>query len=126
MNYTNVKVNEIERPVSFGMNALAKFTRNAGLSLKELGNLDEHLDLENTLVLVWCGLSDGFRKARKDGAVTGQFNLTVEDVGDLLDEDGEALTNIMDVFNHAMPEPGNAKKQAPKKKRPTRKLAGAS
>jgi len=124
--YTNVTIDGTDYPVSFGMNALAKFTRNAGLSLKELGNLDEHLDLENTLILVWCGLADGFRKARKDGAATGQFTLAVEDVGDLLDQDSEALSRIMDVFNVAMPEPGNVKKQAPKKRRTTKKQAGQS
>lgn len=124
--YKEVAINGVNHFVSFGMNALAQFTRQAGLSLKELGDLEEHLDLQNTLVLVWCGLADGYRKARKDGLVKGQFLLTVEDIGDLLDSDSTALSNVMSVFNEAMPEPGNAKPQAPTKRKSRRKPVGAN
>ena len=124
--YSSIEIDGQERPVSFGMNALAQFTRQAGLTLKQLGDLEDHLDLQNTLVLVWCGLSDGHRKARKAGDATGQFTMQVEDIGDLLDSDPEALTNIMNGFNDTMPEPGNAKAQTPKRKgRTPKKLVGA-
>lgn len=116
MNYTNVEIDGKEYPVSFGMNALAAFTSNAGLSLKELGNLQEILDLKNTLLLVHCGLADGHRKARKAGITTGQFLLTIEDVGDLLDSDGEALQTILNTFAVSMPDAktGNGKAQTTK------------
>ena len=124
MKYSKVKIADAEYPVSFGMNALAAFTRDAGLSLKQLGNLEEHLDLQNTLLLVHCGLNDGHRKARKDGVTSGQFTLTIEDVGDMLDQDWTALQRVLDVFTDAMPtaKEGNGKTQRAKAK----KLAGTT
>lgn len=124
MNFTKVTIAEAEYPVSFGMNALAAFTRNAGLSLKQLGDLEEHLDLQNTLLLVHCGLSDGHRKARKAGEASGQFTLTLEDVGDLMDADSNALQKVLDVFTQSMPnaKEGNGQTQRTKGK----KLAGTT
>lgn len=117
MSYKKAVINGKEYPVSFGMNALALFSREAGLSLKQIGNLDEHLDLYNTMILVWCGLSDGFRKARKAGDVRGDFALSIEDVGDLLDTDPNALDNFMKAFNEAQPQAGNGKTQATTKRK---------
>lgn len=114
-NYAIVEIDGKEYPVSFGMNALAQFTRQAGLTLKQLSDLEEHLDLQNTLVLVWCGLKDGFRKARKAGEVQGQFDITHEDVGDILDTENGALEKIMSVFSEAMPAEGNGKPQTTKR-----------
>ena len=119
MNYTIVSIAEADYPVSFGMNALAAFTRNAGLSLKDLGRLEESLDLQNALLLVHCGLADGHRKARKAGEATGQFTLTIEDVGDMLDSDAEAMQKVLSVFSESMPsaKEGNGKAQGGKRKK---------
>lgn len=106
-------------PVSFGQNALAQFGRQAGLSLSALNNLSvDTLDLLNLHTLIWCGLKDGHRKARKAGEAKGQFNAEVEDIADLLDMDPEAMERILNEFADSQPKQkaGNAKAQTAKSK----------
>lgn len=115
--HTIVEVAGKKYPISFGQNALAQFGRQAGLSLSALNALSlDTLDLLNLHTLIWCGMKDGFRKARKSGEVKGQFEMEVEDVADLLDEDPEAVEKILGVFSESMPEQkvGNRKAQRPK------------
>ena len=115
--YTTVEINGRNFPVSFGQNALAQFGRQAGLSLSALNALSlDTLDLLALHLLIWCGLKDGHRKARKANEAKGQFNLEVEDVADMLDDDPGAIERILGVFSESMPEQGNGKAQRPKAK----------
>lgn len=100
-------------PISFGMAALAEFLDSAGLQLSELEQLQAKLTLSNTLQLVHIGLVHGGRKAGQP--YTGGFI----DTCDLLDNDDEALTKVLDLFADSLPQDGK-KEKAPAKKRPSR------
>jgi hypothetical protein len=97
MSYEIVKVkNENGKmdamPCRFGMNSLRIFTKMSGIELMEIEKIGENMDLDMAIQLAWCGLKDGHRKAGKD------FDLSVDDVADMLDYDMDSLTKIMDVF----------------------------
>jgi len=117
--YHMIEIAGQKYPVSFGQNALAQFGRNAGLSLSALNSLSvDTLDLLNLHTLIWCGMKDGHRKARKAGEAKGQFMAEIEDIGDLLDMDAGAIERILGVFSESMPDQkaGNGKAQAAKAK----------
>ena len=87
-----VTINGKGYPVSFGFAALMTFTDQTGLTLDELNTLGEQITLSTAVALMWAGLKDGARKEKLD------FLLTLEDVADLIDEDGDALGNVLEVF----------------------------
>ena len=98
----------------FGMNTLRLFTSMSGIPLNEIEKIGENMDLDTAIQLAFCGLKDGHRKAGKD------FNLTLDDVADLMDYDMDSLTKIMDVFanqfNAMIPDDsGNGKGRHPRK-----------
>jgi len=97
-------------PFSFGMAALAKFCRAHGMTLQDLGRIGEGMEPDVLLSLLWHGFADGHRLEGKDLA------LTVDDIGDLIDENPGLLEKCMEVFAGSMPQtdvPGNV--QAPRK-----------
>lgn len=102
---TIIESNGKTYPFSFGMAALARFCESEGLTLDGLNQLGENMSPMLALALVHAGLVDG---ARREGKV---YEGTLEDVGDILDDDPDFLEKCMDVVNNSMPQgkPGNAK-----------------
>ena len=102
---TIIESNGKTYPFSFGMAALARFCESEGLTLDGLNQLGENMSPMLALALVHAGLVDG---ARREGKA---YDGTLEDVGDILDEDPDFLEKCMDVVNRSMPQgkPGNAK-----------------
>jgi hypothetical protein len=112
-----VILNKKDFPIRFGMNALRIYCKKTNTSLQDLDKLGQDISLDNACQLILAGLQDGARVAGKD------FDLTVEDIADILDDDMEALQKCFDVFAEqfsAKFEPkGNEKeeKKTPQKKK---------
>lgn len=116
--YNTIEINGKEYPVSFGINALSDFSRRAGLTLAQLTKFDG-MDMEHLKQLFYCSLKDGHRKAVKSGELQSSFEMTAEDVADLLDEDRPAMGRLMRLFQESQaPAEGNAVKGKPKKAAP--------
>ena len=79
-------------PVKFGFNALRLFGNETGKTLAEIMSLNNNIGINDAIALMWSGLKDGHRVEKTP------FNLTMDDVSDLLDADQSALTKVMDVF----------------------------
>lgn len=79
-------------PVKFGFNALRLFGNETGKTLAEIMSLNNNIGINDAIALMWAGLKDGHRVEKIP------FNLTMDDVSDLLDADQSALTKVMDVF----------------------------
>lgn len=90
--YDIILINGTDYPCRFGMAALMDYTKKTNTKLNDFENLGNDMTLEQAITLCWCGLKDGARKAKKN------FNLTIEDVADLVDEDQAAIEKIMGVF----------------------------
>ena len=83
-------------PVRFGMNALAHFgdltdrTMNEVMSsLQDLGGLK----LSEMLMFIYVGFVDGARWKKEECKVG-----SVEEVGDMIDDDAELITKVTAVF----------------------------
>ena len=83
-------------PVRYGMNALAKFGDLTGKSMnvvmRSLNRLGE-LKISEVLAFVYVGFVDGARFAGEDCKI-----LDVVEVGDMIDDDGELLQKMIDIF----------------------------
>ena len=99
---TIITTNGQALPFSFGMAALSAFMDAEDLTLATLGALGEGMKLSTAINLMWYGFSDGHRREKLP------FDLTREDVADLIDEDGELLQKCMDIFAASMPKYANA------------------
>lgn len=86
-----VKVGEVSLPIKYGFNALRMFTEMTGTDLSSLESMTT-ISLDKGIKLLWCGLKDGARAEKKE------FNLTVEDVADLLDEEPNLLVEAVSVL----------------------------
>ena len=112
-----VILNGNDYPIRFGMNALRIYCKRTNRSLQDLDKLGQDMGLDDACQLILAGLQDGARVAGKD------FNLTIEDIGDILDEDFEALQKCFDVFGEQFAakfkNEGNEKevKKTPRKKK---------
>lgn len=96
--YYDVKVKGKAYPCNYGMAALSEFLDAEGLKLSDLSTFGQDMALSTALRLVYIGLKDGARKAKKE------FNLSFEDVCDLVDDDQELITRCMEVFVKSMPQ----------------------
>mgnify|MGYP003133229946 CR=1 FL=1 len=99
MKATPVFINGKDYPVKYGFAALRAFTDKTNMSLGELSSLGENMTISQAIALVWAGLKDGARVMKQD------FNMTIDDVADLLDEDQEAMTKVLKVFELSMSKP---------------------
>lgn len=87
-----VKIGGEERPVKFGFAALMQFTDATGYTLSDLDTIGDSLKLSEALELVKAGLKQGAR-------VEGQsFNASLEDIADWLDDNPEALEEVLNLF----------------------------
>ena len=90
-----------KRPVKYGMNALAIFGDLTGTGLNDLSKFETEMTFSEVLSLIYAGLKEGARQAKKE------FTLTVEDVGDFLDDDVDKIQEFMKVFTEQMPKSKN-------------------
>lgn len=110
MKYKEIKVSGKTWPVSLGTNALSEFLDDQKLSLMDMEKLGETMSLRQAVKLFYFGLKDGARKAKKE------FELTIEEVGDLIDDFPggwtEGLAKVMELFSDGMPAPSEKKVKA--------------
>jgi len=105
MTNFKVKVAEQQYPVKYGFNALRLFTQEAGLELKDLETLGENIKLDHAIILVWAGLKDGARAEKQS------FDLEIEDVADMMDEDPTLLNQCMELFVASFIKPAATEKK---------------
>ena len=96
MNYEIVRIGKYEYPIFFGFNALRKFCKITGVSLSKITQLGDDIGLDDALQLIAVGIEEGNRKSGKSRS------LTVDELGDLLDEDMTILQRTMEVFGEHM------------------------
>lgn len=85
-----VNVGGESRPVKFGFNALIEFSESTGRTIEDLNNINiNSFSLRDLMLLCWCALKQG---ARKEGL---EFDATVEDIGDWMDDTPEALVEVI-------------------------------
>ena len=96
MNYEIIKIDKTNYPIFFGFNGLRKYCKKTGTSLNKLMTLGQNMTLEEALQLMLVGIEEGCRKANQP------FDLTIDDLGDLLDTDTTALTKAMEIFGEQM------------------------
>ena len=96
MNYEIVKLGKHETPVYFGFNALRKFCRKTGTSLNDLSNFGHNMSLDDIVELIYCGAQEGHRRAEVD------FNMSADDIADMLDGDSAGLQRCMELFSDHM------------------------
>ena len=109
-----VVINGKEYPVKYGFAALRKFSDVTGTTLQELDKLAVNMTMTQAIALVYAGLADGHRATKQD------FNLDLDDVADLMDEDSDAMANVLDVFARSMNAP-TAPTKGRKKKQPAKR-----
>ena len=102
-----IETNGMQVYFSFGMSALASFCESEGITLQGLSAIGNDMSPIQALRMIWHGMRDGYRREGKE------FTYTIEDVGDMIDDDPELMQNCMDVIANSMPgsnaEKGNAK-----------------
>jgi len=86
------------RPVKYGWNALAIFGEMTGTGLNDLSKFETEMTFREVLVLIYAGLKEGARAEKKE------FTISLEDVGDFLDEDTAKVQEFIDVFTSQMPQ----------------------
>lgn len=96
-------------PVRYGMNALAQFGDLTGKSMNEvmasLGSLGD-LKISELLAFVYAGFVDGARWAKDECKIE-----SLEDVGDMIDEDGQLINKMFEAFNGDSEAEGDGKKK---------------
>tara|TARA_R100001369_G_C3315031_1_gene167952 strand:- start:320 stop:649 length:330 start_codon:yes stop_codon:yes gene_type:complete len=94
-------------PVKYGYAALRHFSDATGTTLGDLGTMGESMTITQAIALVWAGLKDGARVTKTE------FDLDLDDVADLLDEDDKAMERVLSVFSESLAP--KSKKKALKK-----------
>lgn len=110
MKATPVFINGTDYPVKYGFAALRKFSDLTGTTLQQLDKLTTSMTLTQAIALVYAGLADGARVTKTE------FTLTLDEVADLMDEDSEAMTNVLNVFAESFGDSKAQKKGRTKKK----------
>lgn len=84
-------------PVRYGMNALAHFGDLTGKSMnvvmESMGDLGD-MQISELLAFIYAGFVDGARYAKDECKIEG-----VDEVGDMIDEDGELVNKMFDAFS---------------------------
>ena len=110
MNYTFIEINENKHPIKFGFAALAKYSKKTNTSLQNLDKLGTDMTLDSALTLIYCGIEDGYKTAKQE------FNLSVDDLADLIDEDFDSIGKAMEILAEQMGGNNKSKKLKAKKK----------
>jgi len=107
-NYTFVEIGEKKHPIKFGFNALRKYSMKTGTTLAQLNQIGDNMGLNDALVLIHCGIEDGYRAAKQE------CKLSIDDLADSMDGDMEAIARCMEVLAEMMGGK-TEKKQKPKR-----------
>jgi len=107
-NYTFVEIGGEKYPIKFGFNALRKYSMKTGTTLAQLNQIGDNMGLNDALVLIHCGIEDGYRAAKQ------KCELSIDDLADAMDGDMEAIARCMEVLAQMMGG-DNEKKLKPKK-----------
>lgn len=94
----HVLINGNEMPVKFGFAALMEFTESMKMNMQDLESLGDNITLTQAVKLIWCGLKHGHRVEKVP------FDLTVDDVADLMDTDMNVMEDVLKVFSESFGE----------------------
>ena len=109
MNYKIIKIGNEEHPIKFGFNALRKYSKLTNTTLQELDKLGEKMTLDNALILMYCGIEDGYRASKQE------MKLDVDGLADLVDSEFDAIGRCMEALGEMMSSMTKSeKKQKPK------------
>jgi hypothetical protein len=114
MTYEIVEIADKKFPIFFGFNGLRKYCGKTGTSLNKLMTLGQDMTLDQALQLVLVGIEEGCRKSGQE------FNLTIDELGDMLDIDMDGLSRALEIFGEQMGQnvdTPNKKKVTQKKKK---------
>ena len=96
-----IKTKRGDFPIRYGWGALAKFGDAAGLSMDDVLKLDMgKMRVSDLLHFLLAGFEDGARKAGEECKLK-----SIEEIGDLLDEDSTVMEKAMEAFGE-MTKPG--------------------
>ena len=96
MTYEIIELANKKYPIFFGFNGLRKYCAKTGTSLNKLMSLGQDMTLDEALQLVLVGIEEGCRKSGQE------FKLTIDELGDILDEDMNGLATALNVFGSQM------------------------
>jgi len=107
--YEFVKIGTKQYPVKFGFSALRKYSAKTQTTLQDLEKLGQEMTLDGALTLIYCGIEDGYRAAKQ------KCELTIDDLGDLIDDDFDSISRCMEVLSSQMGGDKGKKPKASKK-----------
>ena len=110
MNYKIITIGKEDHPIKFGFNALRKYSKMTNTSLADLDKLGQEMTLDNALILMYCGIEDGYRASKQE------MKLSVDDLADSIDGDFNAIARCMEILGEMMGQV-NEKKPNPKQKK---------
>lgn len=108
MNYTFIEINNKKLPIKFGFNALRKYSSKTNTSLQDLDKLGVDMTLNDALILIYCGIEDGYRAAKQ------KCEIGIDDLADLIDGDFDSIGKAMEILTEQMG--GNTEKKQKAKK----------
>ena len=109
MTYEFIQINEKKYPIKFGFNALRKYSAKTSTSLSDLDKLGSNMTLDGALILIYCGIEDGYRAAKQN------CELSIDDLSDLIDTDYDAIARAMTILGEQMGGSKGKKTKAKKK-----------
>tara|TARA_R110000744_G_scaffold152392_2_gene266403 strand:- start:1920 stop:2249 length:330 start_codon:yes stop_codon:yes gene_type:complete len=109
MTYEFIQINEKKYPIKFGFNALRKYSAKTNTSLSDLDKLGSNMTLDGALILIYCGIEDGYRAAKQN------CELSIDDLADLIDTDYDAIARAMKILGDQMGGSKGKKTKAKKK-----------
>ena len=105
-----VKTKKGDLPVRYGMNALALFGDLTGKSMnvvmKSMGDLGD-MKVSELLAFIYAGFVDGARWAKTECKIE-----SVEEIGDMIDDDAELVNKMFTAFGGDSEEVKGDKKKA--------------
>lgn len=113
MNYEIIDIGGKKFPIFFGFNGLRKYCGMTGTSLTKLMKLGDDMTLDQALHLVLVGIEEGCRKSGE------KFDLTIDELGDMLDTDMSGLAKALEIFGEQMGQ--NVRQPNPTGKKKIRK-----
>ena len=111
-DYKFVQIGTKKYPVRFGFNALRKFSMRTGMGLQDFDKLGTDMSLDSALQLIFCGIEDGYRKAKQSNEIQ-----SIDDLADLIDSDYEAVERCMNILTSMLTSGAEKKKKAKKEKK---------
>ena len=91
-NYTFVKLGGKKYPIKFGFNALRKYSVKTGTTLAQLNQIGDNMSLNDALILIHCGIEDGYRAAKQ------KCEISIDDLSDKMDGDMEGIGRCMEIL----------------------------